>query len=481
MRKQVRIGVATGILAATSLALVAGAPTGAQAATGNTYYADAQAQYVTVEGSVGGAFLGNLFSGKLQLGPLEATVNSQGLTDLNGEAAPAGAKSGARGDLAIPGLAGFQLSLDHVQSTAPAASGPATKTYLALPASPIVDAGLIHGDSSAIWGNAVFGAAAPSKVISTANGDTSYVDLLDLSKLAGSAAALLPAQLRHPLVQLETIRVHTQTGSLHNSDGTHGLTAGGVGGLASLQILGGAANGGLTVGLFNHDTGAAKDTAGTRVWATGKPGGAGCSYTIPDSIKIAVGTSTVSLPISAANRFPIPGGLGYLDAEFVGMASCQKAADGTSATATGAGLGVHLHLTVPGTGAELADFMVSIPGDLKVATVKVPAGGIKPTDGNGGTGGSGSGGTGGTGGNGSGGSDGSGNGGTAGGGSGSTVDPPHTSAHGTSTVAAVSDAGSGVLPNTGGVPRWMLLLGAGLLLAGGRLVAAHRSWQRNTA
>lgn len=383
MKRLVSSGWVAGVVVA-SAGVLGAAPAGAAGDT--SYYADVQGQYATIEGSVGSAFLGNLLSGQITLGELESSASSGGISTLNGFAVPAGVKSGARGDLANVGAGPIKIQTDHVQSTAPTTTGPADRTYLPIALAPVIDAGVIHGESSAAWGPEVFGRNAASRSVATVNGDTGYLRLLDLSGSLGAFASLLPAQLQHPVVEAETLRAHTQVGSVRNSDGTHGLTAGGVGGLASLQIFGGASNGGITLGVFNHDTGAEKDTAGTRVVATGKPGGAGCSYVVPDTVQVAIGSpaNKVALPLSTGQRINLPGGLGYLDIRFTGQSHCEASADGTYAKATGAGVGLSFHLTLPTVaglpGSDIGTFTLTLP-DLDSAEVKVPRGGIPPTDG----------------------------------------------------------------------------------------------------
>jgi hypothetical protein len=377
-----RASLAVGVAAATSITVTGGA----QAADDNSYYADVQAQYATIEGSVGSAFLGDLFSGQVTLGELESALNSNGVKKLNKFATPDGTMSGARGDLANVGVGPLKIQTDHMQATAPVTSGPTERTYIPISLKPIIDAGLIHGEADATWGDSVFGHAAAGKTVAEGTGDTGYLNFLDLGGLLGSFKDLLPPQLQHPVLSAETVRVHTQVGTVRNSDGTHGLTAGGVGGLASIQLFGGASNGGITLGLFNHDTGGEKDTAGTRVYATGKPGGAGCSYVVPDTLMAAIGSPSnkVALSLSAGGRLDLPAGLGYLDYRFAGQSHCQTSADGTFAEATGAGLGLSFHLTLPSVtgmpGAEIGSFTVTLP-DLDNATVKVPKGGIPPSDG----------------------------------------------------------------------------------------------------
>lgn len=379
MRQIARVGVAVGILAATSFARF----DVAHAATSDEYYAQADGQYATIEGRIAGGIVGNLFSGQLTLGEVEARLSSEGVDKLNGFKVPDGTKSGARGDLATGGVAGFKLWTDHVKSTAPVESGPASTRYLPIPLGPILHGGVINADSKAKW-DGLFKSAAPTQVASEVVGDTANLDFLNLGDLLGDFSALLPKQLQKPVVSLNTVRVKMQTGTVRNADGTHGLTAGGTGGLAQVQILGGAANGGITLGLVNNDEGGEKDTAGSRVWATGKPGGAGCSYEIPDLIKVKVGSAAeVSLPLSVGSRIPFPFGLGYLDFRLLGQSHCESSADGTFAQATGAGVGLKLHLQLPAvTGmqaTELGSFTLTLP-DMNAAEVKVPKGGIPPTD-----------------------------------------------------------------------------------------------------
>lgn len=382
MRKLVRAGVVAGLVTTTSISMSGGA----HAAPDDYYYADAQGQYATIEGSVGSAFLGDLLSGAITLGEVQASLDSRGVEKLNGFAVPDGVKSGARGDLANVRASLIKLQSDHMQSTAPVTTGPAKRTYLPVRFAPVIDAGLIEGVSSAAWGDEVFGRNAQSRVVSSANGDTGYLRLLDLGGLLGDFATLLPPQLQHPVLEVETLRVKVETGTVRNSDGTHGLTAGGTGGLAAVQIFGGASNGGISVDLINSDTGGEKDTAGTRVYATGKPGKAGCDYVVPDTLSLAVGSPSnkIALSLGTGQRINIPGGLGYLEARILGQSHCETSADGTYAHATGAGVGLSFNLTLPGvagmTGGDIGEFTLTLP-DIDNATVRVPRGGIPPSDG----------------------------------------------------------------------------------------------------
>jgi hypothetical protein len=449
VRLLIRASLAAGIAAATSISL----PGTAHAAADQSYYADVEGQYATIEGTIGSAFLGDLFSGQVTIGELEAALDSKGVDKLNKFAAPSGTLSGARGDLVTVGAGPIKLQADHVQATAPVTSGPATRTYVPLSLRPFIDAGVIHGEASAVWGHSVFGRAAASKPVSTVNGDSGYLDFLDLGGQLGGFKNLLPDLLQHPVVSLETLRAHVQTGTVRNADGTHGLSAGGIGGLAAIQILGGASNGGITLGLFNADTGGEKDTAGSRVWATGKPGGSGCSYVVPDTLQAAIGSpaNKVALPLSTGQRINLPAGLGYLDVRFTGQSHCETSADGTYAHATGAGVGLSFHLTLPGVtglpGADLGSFTLTLP-DMDHATVKVPKGGIPPSDGPG---------------------DGGDDGGDDGddGGDDPVVDPPSTpNDGGPSAVPTVVDSGLVGSPQRG-LPDWALPIGAGVVLAGG--------------
>jgi hypothetical protein len=64
-------------------------------------YANVLGQYATIEGSLGNAFFGDLFSGQITLGEFEALANSAGVAKLNGFAVPAGTKVGVRINLAV--------------------------------------------------------------------------------------------------------------------------------------------------------------------------------------------------------------------------------------------------------------------------------------------------------------------------------------------------------------------------------------------
>ncbi|MCX6395144.1 MAG: hypothetical protein NTV23_01510 [Propionibacteriales bacterium] len=443
MRQLVRAGIVLGILAASSVVRF----DGSQAASSGEFYAEVEGQYATIEGSIGGDVFGagkkaNLLSGRLSLGELDSAVRSAGVRTLNGFAVPDGTKSGSRGDLVVGALAGHQLSKKYVQSTAPVPSGPASATLLPVSLAPIVSGSLIKGETMARWEGA-FTRLAPGQVLTEAVGDTASLDILDLSSKLGGLKDTLPKLLGHPVVSVQTLRVHTQAGTSRNPDGTHGLTASGTGGLAALQIFGGADNGGVTLGLANHDTGSAKDTAGSRVWATGKQGGAGCSYVVPDLLNVAFKDKRFSLPISQGKRIELPGGLGYLDARFLGQSHCESSPDGTYARATGAGIGLSLHLTLPALpgkpAVEIGSFTVTLP-DIDHATVKVPVGGIPPTDPE------------------------------------PVVEPPVPPAPAPEPPSVPSVVDSGLATTDYDVhPGWTVAIGAGVALI---LVAAARQWRR---
>lgn len=476
-----KVGVLLGVACAATSTMSLGGPV--QAAAGEEYYAHIEGQYATIEGSLGSSLLGNLFSGQLSFMVGETKLDSRGVDTINGFDAPTGAMAASRGEFGLGRLAGVPLSSDHIISTAPVSSGPASKTYVPVPVPPLLSIGLISGVSSAKW-NGLFTRNAPGQQATEIYGDTAYVDFLDLGDSIGGAlgpaANLLPTQLDSSLISLQTVRAHAKTLTTRNSDGTHGLRAEGVGGLAAIHILGGSDKGGVTLGLFNSDTGNNTDTAGTRIWATGKPGGAGCSYTVPDTLQVTMGGNKIGLPLSVGQRVTLPAGLGYLDFRFAGQSHCETSPDGTYAHATGAGLGFSLHLTMPSIGGvgggDLGVVTMTLP-DLDQATVKVPKGGIPPTDGGGNQSGS-------TTANATGNASGSATGTTTGNATGSTQGNQSGNASGNAAGSTDGSANgdhsgatagvSGVLPDTGGVWRMLAPIALVLVLVGHVLMRRGR-------
>ncbi|MCW2497704.1 MAG: hypothetical protein JWQ77_3628 [Jatrophihabitans sp.] len=371
LRRHRAVAVCTVAAVAATAAVTASA--GSASAATNNYSANINGQWAGIAGSIGGGILGKLVSANLVAGEVDISANSTGLKQVNGAALPAGVKSAARADLLTGGISIANIKTINTEATAPVTVAHKNVELVGWHASPLIDASALAVNSAAAWGNSVTGAGKTGTVASV-NGHIANISLLNLGSLLGAFKSLLPTQLQYPVVSLSTTDLRGQIKSTLNHDGTHGLVATGAGGLGDVQILGGAAHGGITLGLFSSDNGT-KYVANAKVWATGKPGGAGCSYTPPKWIEVGIGNNTIGLPITLGGRITLPAKLGYLEANFTGIDHCSAAANGTSASVDGAGVGLRLHLQLP-TGLDLADLVVSLP-DLNNATVNVPVGGIR--------------------------------------------------------------------------------------------------------
>jgi hypothetical protein len=344
------------------------------------FSANMKGQMFTLNGTLGGGLLGNLLSAEFSIGKAEMAVDSQGIGTLLGtdEGVPAGTKVGVRGEIATAGILGQSLHLSPGMSTAPSQSSnsPAWDA-VGINLAPVLTTSIIGGHTGAHWTNDAFLKPAGAQSLANADETIGSIKLLDLGSLFGAASALLPSQLRTSLIEFHAPTLTGDISTIKNSDGTHGLRATGNGEFGEIDLFGGSVNGGVTLGIATAGGG---DTplAHNAVFATGKPGGAGCDYLRPDLLTVAFGSTHLSLPISVGQRVNLPLNLGYLDVDFLGQAHCEASADGTTATTTGGGAGLHLVIQAPGIG-EIANLQASLP-DLTEGTVTVPKGGIKGSD-----------------------------------------------------------------------------------------------------
>lgn len=367
--KKTRLGLATAT-ALASVVAVAGvnSASAATSTTDTSFSAKVDGQFAGISGTIGPE--GSLLTAHAKFGTGTLVVDSKGVTKAGSAKLPAGSKVGSSIDIVSAGALGLTLPLGHTQASAPVASGPSSTSFPNINIPGLVYAGLPQVTTTANYGTKVFGPKKAGEV-GTISGSSLGFEALDLTKL-GVPAAILPSQLRGPIISTKTTDLRGQVTSTLNNDGTHGLRATGQGGLGYLQLFGGATKGGISLDLFSAENGD-KYVAGTQAWATGKKGGAGCSYTNPDVVGVQLGGNHAGFHAGIGQRIPFAG-FGWFDVEFTGKASCTASADGTSAVATGAGVGVRLHLEWPG-GITLFDGFVTLP-DLNVASVKVPKGGI---------------------------------------------------------------------------------------------------------
>ncbi len=292
------------------------------------------------------------------VGQIESEANSAGV-----EGEEDGVFSRAFGTIASIGGAGAEFDVPYLVEQVALPEEAETATYglqgLEVPILGNLDA--ISGEVKANWNDDLVTEGGAGGVLTSLYSGVGEVDLIDLADL-GAVADLLPIELPagSPVVTVGAGQLLQETGTFPKEDGSLGAYAEVSGRFADLSVLGGAANGGISLGLAGADDGETPNSWG-RLEATGEPGGATFDYDLP-ALELHVGDNEV---IDVEPGFDQTFDLGGLSVN-LNFADYRDddtvlAEDGTVASASGGGLSVRVTLSVP----------VPVVGDVEVASAEV--------------------------------------------------------------------------------------------------------------
>ncbi|SDU10653.1 hypothetical protein [Jiangella alkaliphila] len=292
------------------------------------------------------------------VGQIESEANSAGV-----EGEDEGVFSRAFGIIASVGGAGAEFDVPYLVEQVALPEEADTATYglhgLEVPILGNLDA--ISGEVKANWNDDLVTEGGAGGVLTSLYSGVGEVDLIDIADLGG-VADMLPIELPagSPVVTVGAGQLLQETGTFPKDDGSLGAYAEVSGRFADLSVLGGAANGGISLGLAGSDDGETPNAWG-RLAATGEPGGAAFDYELP-ALELHVGDNDVIHVEPGFDETFDLGGLSvnlnfadYRDSDTV------LAEDGTVASASGGGLSVRVTVTVP----------VPVVGDVEVASAEV--------------------------------------------------------------------------------------------------------------
>ncbi|NED94583.1 hypothetical protein G1H11_04580 [Phytoactinopolyspora alkaliphila] len=304
--------------------------------------------------------------GDLTVGAIQNNVDSGGL-----EGYDEGVYTRSFGSLVAANVAGVDLPVDlyAVEQVALPEEAEAD-TYgiheLEVPLAGSLSA--ISGEAKANWNDETYGHGSPGGVLTSLYSGVGQVDLVDLTELGlldGMLGNLLPVDLpiaNGPLISVGAGQLLQESGVFGKEDGTQGAYAEVSGRFADLNLLGGAANGGVTLGLA-----AASDTetpnAYGRLEVTGEPGGASFDYDLP-ALELWIGDEETGIAVEPGfdQTFDILPGVS-LNINFADYRNddTELAEDGTYAAASGGGLSARLTVAVP----------VPLLGEIEVGTAEI--------------------------------------------------------------------------------------------------------------
>ncbi|WP_157987390.1 hypothetical protein [Jiangella endophytica] len=292
------------------------------------------------------------------VGQIESEANSAGV-----EGEDEGVFSRAFGTIASIGGAGAEFDVPYLVEQVALPEEADTATYglhgLEVPILGNLDA--ISGEVKANWNDDLVTEGSEGGVLTSLYSGVGEVDLIDVADL-GAVADLLPIELPvgSPVVTVGAGQLLQETGTFPKEDGSLGAYAEVSGRFADLSVLGGAANGGISLGFAGADDGETPNAWG-RLEATGEPGGAGFDYELP-ALELHVGDNDVIHVEPGFDETFDLGGLSvnlnfadYRDSDTV------LAEDGTVASASGGGLSVRVAVNVP----------IPVLGDVEVASAEV--------------------------------------------------------------------------------------------------------------
>ncbi|WP_123788591.1 hypothetical protein [Phytoactinopolyspora halophila] len=242
----------------------------------------------------------------------------------------------------------------------------------------------ISSEVKANWNDDVLGHGSQGGVLTELYSGVGQLDLVDageVGQLSGILSSMAPVDLPvgdGPLFSMGEGQLLQESGVFGKEDGSQGAYLEVSGRFSDLNLLGGAENGGITVGLA-----AASDTEEPNAWgrleATGEPGGASFDYELP-ALELQVGGQEgVEIEPGFDETFEVLPGVSvninfadYRDDDI------EVADDGTYVAASGGGLSARLIFSLP----------VPVAGDIELghaemgilsfpeASVEVPQGGL---------------------------------------------------------------------------------------------------------
>ncbi|NEE00361.1 hypothetical protein [Phytoactinopolyspora halotolerans] len=317
--------------------------------------------------------------GDLTVGAIENEVDSNGL-----QGQPEGTYSRSFGTLVGANLLGVDLPVDlyAVEQTAlPEEDEPDTYGLheLEVPLAGTLSA--ISGEAKANWNDEVLGHGSSGGVLTELYSGVGQMDLADFDDL-GLVGGLVPVELpvgNGPLVSVGAGQLLQETGVFGKEDGSQGAYVEVSGRFGDVNVLGGAANGGVTIG-FAASSDTETPNAFGRLEVTGEAGGASFDYDLP-ALEMWVGDEETGVEIEPGFDETIEVAPGVsLNVNFAEYRDddIELAEDGTSAAASGGGLALRLDVAVPAPvvgEVELGSAEIGLLSFPEVS-VEVPQGGL---------------------------------------------------------------------------------------------------------
>lgn len=311
----------------------------------------------------------------LTVGQIESEANSAGI-----EGEDEGVHSRAFGTIASVEGAGADFDVPYMVEQVALPEEDETATYgfhdVEVPIVGSLDA--ISGEVKANWNNDLITQDAEGGTLTSLYSGVGQLDVLDATAL-GPVSSLLPIDSLPGghVISIGAGQLEQETGTFANGDGTLGGYAEVRGRFGDVSILGGAENGGISLGFAGSDDGDEPNSWG-RLEATGEPGGASFDYELP-AIELHVGDDEViDVEPGFDQTFDINGVAVNLNFADYRDDDTVLAEDGTVAAASGGGLALKVTMSAP----------LPMVGDVEVASaeigllsfpelsVEVPQGGI---------------------------------------------------------------------------------------------------------
>ncbi|WP_129665503.1 hypothetical protein [Phytoactinopolyspora endophytica] len=317
--------------------------------------------------------------GDLTIGDIENEVDSAGLEDQ-----AEGTYSRSFGSLVSANLLGVDLPVDlYAVEQVALPEEEEADTYgvheLEVPLAGELSA--ISGEAKANWNDEVLGHGSEGGVLTELYSGAGQVDLVDFEEL-GLVGGLVPVDLPitdGPLFSIGAGQLLQETGVFGKEDGSQGAYVEVSGRFGDVNLLGGAANGGVTIGLAASSDAETPNAYGY-LEATGEPGGASFEYDLP-ALEMWVGDEETGIEIEPGFDETVevlPGvSLNVNFAEYRDD-DIELSEDGTRAAASGGGLSLRLDVAVPAPvvgEVELGSAEVGLLSFPEVS-VEVPQGGL---------------------------------------------------------------------------------------------------------
>ena len=292
------------------------------------------------------------------VGQIESEANSAGI-----EGEDPGVYSRAFGTIANVGGLGADFDVPYLveQTALPEEEEPATYGFHGIEVPVVGSLSAISGEAKANWNSDLVSEGAEGGVLTSLYSGVGQVDLLNASDL-GPVTELLPIDLPvdESVISIGAGQLLQETGTFAKEDGSLGGYAEVSGRFGDVSVLGGAENGGISVGFAGSDDGETPNSWG-RLEANGEPGGATFDYDLPALELHVAGEEVIDVEPGFDQTFDLNGLAVNLNFADYRDDDSVLAEDGTTAEASGGGLALRVTLSAP----------MPLLGDVEVATAEV--------------------------------------------------------------------------------------------------------------